>query len=351
MSFRLTTVLWVFVVVSAALAAFGTGGLVAAGLVVAFWWWVFNGPRFRGNTLATVLSVVAVIVFLLFLLLPAVQSAREASSANQCRSNLKQIALALQTYHDVHGHLPPPYIADAHGKPIHSWRVLILPYIEEQTLYRQYKFDEPWDGPNNRKLAKLIPEVFRCPSQLSTNAACSVETNYFAIVGPETAWPEGGDSGRKFRDFKDGVSMTLLLVEATGQSVNWMEPRDVSMDDAIAMLTGKQRNGHIHVSDGWITTSRSHGMMRNVALADGRNLWLGRSQFEDAVKSLITVAGRETYSYELEEAYGHYDHSDWEIKWNVVYALGVFVAVSLLPIAKLWSLKQSKSIRAEELLE
>ncbi|MEZ6114117.1 MAG: DUF1559 domain-containing protein [Pirellulaceae bacterium] len=84
------------------------------------------------------------------MLLPAVQTAREAARRSQCSSNLKQIELALHNYHDTFKSFPPAYIADANGRPMHSWRVLILPFMEQRELYDQCRFDEPWDGPNNQ---------------------------------------------------------------------------------------------------------------------------------------------------------------------------------------------------------
>ena len=88
------------------------------------------------------------------LLLPAVQSAREAARRAQCSNNLKQIGLAFHNYHDSYGCLPPAYIPDGNGQPMHSWRVLILPFVEQSPLYDQYDFDEPWNGPNNSKLPR-----------------------------------------------------------------------------------------------------------------------------------------------------------------------------------------------------
>src|SRR4051812_9073955 len=74
---------------------------------------------------------------------------REASKRTQCKNNLKEIALALHNYHEAYGCFPPAYIADKDGRPMHSWRVLILPYLDEKPLYLKYRFDEPWNGPHN----------------------------------------------------------------------------------------------------------------------------------------------------------------------------------------------------------
>ena len=92
------------------------------------------------------------------------EAAREAARRSQCANNLKQIALAMHNYHDVFKSFPPAVITDKNGRPMHSWRVAILPFIEQAALYKNYKFDEPWDGPNNRNLDNIAIPVFRCPS-------------------------------------------------------------------------------------------------------------------------------------------------------------------------------------------
>ncbi len=76
--------------------------------------------------------------------------------------NIRDLSMALHYYHAQHGSFPPAYIADENGNPMHSWRVLILPYIEERDLYDQYDFDEPWDGPNNSLLHDKVVDLFNC---------------------------------------------------------------------------------------------------------------------------------------------------------------------------------------------
>lgn len=83
--------------------------------------------------------------------------------------------------------LTSAYIADANGKPLHSWRVLILPYIEQESLYQQYRFDEPWDSKHNLAIAEQIPYLFQCPSRSARTRG--LFTSYVAVVGDETMWP------------------------------------------------------------------------------------------------------------------------------------------------------------------
>ena len=133
--------------------------------------------------------------------------------------------MAVANYHDVEGHYPPPYIADKDGRPMHSWRVLILPYIEQQELYKEYRFDEPWDGPNNRQLAGRMPKMYALHGDYRPG---TTTTNYVAIVGPRTVWRP--DRRTKHEDVKDGAANTLLIAENRGHNIHWMEPRDLDFD-------------------------------------------------------------------------------------------------------------------------
>lgn len=160
------------------------------------------------------------------LLLPAVQQAREAARRSQCKNNLKQIGLALHNYNDVYGTLPPAFIADENGKPMHSWRVLILPYLDEQPLYSEYNFSEPWDGPNNSRLLSRMPAVYKCPSD--PNAAPAFHTAYAAVFGEHCLFR--GAEPVAFGSVADGLSNTLMVGEATGAGIPWMKPEDVDIE-------------------------------------------------------------------------------------------------------------------------
>jgi hypothetical protein len=190
---------------------------------------------------AAVAKTVA-IVFVFFLLLstmyfPSVESgSKPAGPRAHCWNNLRNIALALQNYEASKGAFPPAYIADAQGKPMHSWRVLILPQLDRNDLYKKYRFDEPWDGPNNRLLHNEIMSIYQCPGDEGIRG--STQTSYLAVLGDRTAWPGAKARSVAEIDSKDGADRTILLVETHNSGVHWMEPRDLELDWCLTGMDG-----------------------------------------------------------------------------------------------------------------
>jgi hypothetical protein len=160
------------------------------------------------------------------LLLPAVQKVREAAGRTQSMNNLKQIGLAMHSYNDVYGSFPPAYRAGKGGKALLSWRVLILPFIDQDALYKEFHLDEPWDSEHNKKLIARMPKVYRSPG---SNAAPGM-TNYLTVRGPNTAFP--GSKGVRIRDIPDGLSNTIMVVEVSDQkAVIWTRPDDLEFNE------------------------------------------------------------------------------------------------------------------------
>jgi hypothetical protein len=155
-------------------------------------------------------------------LVPAVSKVREGAAHVQSQNNLKQIGLAIHNYHDAIGHLPQD-ILDKNGKPL----LRILPYIEQDNLYKQFKLDEPWDSDNNKPLSQAMVKVFLAP-----NAALPAKpefglTNYRGISGPGAIF----EPGKKIRltDITDGTSNTIMVIE-TDELVPWAKPEDYPFD-------------------------------------------------------------------------------------------------------------------------
>ncbi len=178
-----------------------------------------------GILAAIVLGVVVVGWILARLLLPAaLHNAREAARRIQSSNNMKQIALAMHEFHQMKGSFPAHAIFDKHGKPLLSWRVQLLPLLEQQQLYDQFHLNEPWDSPHNRSLLTRIPAVYQNP-----NRPPDGKTNYLVPTGKGTAFD--GVDGMTIADIHDGTSNTIMFVEADDdRAVIWTKPDDLEVD-------------------------------------------------------------------------------------------------------------------------
>ncbi len=206
-------------------------------------------------------------------------SARFSAQRSVSKTNLKQIGLALHQYHDQYGSFPPAYVLGPDEKPWHSWRVLLLPFLGANDLYSQYRFDEPWDGPNNRKLLASGPAVYTSPFQKNLKPGTA---SYLAVVSRRTMWPAYFPV--RIEDVTDGISNTIQLIEQDGSDVVWCEPRDMRERDAIAMLKPPPRERKFSVN-------KSETFL--IAMADGsvRSVWQKINR--DLFVSLLTPKYRE----------------------------------------------------------
>jgi prepilin-type processing-associated H-X9-DG protein len=145
----------------------------------------------------------------------------------QAAQNLKHIALAMHSYYGSLEHFPPPVAFSPDGKPLLSWRVSILPYLEEVSLFQQFHLDEPWDSPHNRTLIDKMPAFYRHPVSQAENG----RTNYLLPVGNGAAF--SADKPTKFRDITDGVSYTIMVAEVDDEhAAIWTKPDDWAFDPA-----------------------------------------------------------------------------------------------------------------------
>ena len=133
----------------------------------------------------------------------------------------------MHNYHDTHGRLPPAVVYGKYGQPLHSWRVLLLPYIEQKDLYAQFHLDEPWDSQHNKKLLAMMPKTYVSPQQ-DEKSIKEHETYYQGFVGKD-AFFEGKKGLRYPADFPDGTSNTIMIVEAS-KAVPWTKPEDIVYD-------------------------------------------------------------------------------------------------------------------------
>ena len=205
-------------------------------------------------------------------MLPAVKAARAAARRAQSMNNLKQLTLAFHNYHDTHKRFPPATIMGPDGKTPHSWRVAVLPFVDQANLYDQYRLTEPWDSPHNKKLLERIPAVFRNPKADPD----STNSSYFALTGNGTAFSM--KEGTRMRDMRDGTSNTILLVEAK-REIPWTKPEDIPYDPSkkIPELGGFQEgifltafcDGSVHAI---AQTINEETLRRLITMADGQRV-------------------------------------------------------------------------------
>lgn len=196
-----------------------------------------------------------------------VASYQAAAHRTRCSKHMKLFGLAFHSYYTEHGTLPPAYLTDEDGKPMHSWRVLILPFMEQQELYDQYNFDEPWNGPNNRLLWSKMPKFYSCP-EAEFDAPL---TSYQVAVGPGTAFDP--EQSITFDDMLDGTSNTVLVFDAAADPVIWTEPRDIPYDPDEPLSPSFRTSAH---RDGMIA-----------GRADGSTLHLKGEVSDQKLRSLI----------------------------------------------------------------
>jgi hypothetical protein len=230
-------------------------------------------------TLMKLVLVLGSSLGLFVLLARAAADAREAARRAQCMGNLKQLGLALHNYHVAYDALPPAYIADASGRPMHSWRVLLLPFMGESALYNRYDFSEPWNGPNNIKLLNNMPWTFACPSWHDYPPTSTTLTSYVAVTGPGTMFP--GTSSTKFADVTDGISETLMIVEVADVKIPWTAPQDLDVRTMSFRVNDPKRLG----------ISSKHPGGANVGLGDDAIRFMRESIVPGNLRSLVTIAG------------------------------------------------------------
>ncbi len=163
---------------------------------------------------------------------------------------------------------------------MHSWRILILPFMEEQELFDQYDFTKPWNSEANLRLADKMPEFFAFHGEYEPGMTT---TNYLAVVGPQTLWPE--DNVRSIDEVTDASSTTVMLVENHGQEVHWMEPRDLEYETMEFVVNSPEG-----VSSKYLSPA--------VVMADGSLRKLQEGLAEDIFKAMMTVDGGEKISRE-----------------------------------------------------
>jgi prepilin-type processing-associated H-X9-DG protein len=217
--------------------------------------------------IAAVLAIAGVVfVMHWFWAWPVGARARDAECIALCTDNLRRIAVAMRDYEAAQGSFPPAYVADKQGKPLYSWRVLLLPYLGQQELYEQFRLDEPWNSEDNRPVSDSVIPLFQCPGQADTKLPTS-----------------NGRQARKITEITDGLTDTIMVVEVADSLVYWAQPVDLNFDELKFTVNGGKRQ----------EISSHHRQGANVALCDGSVRLLKKSTNPHLVRAMLTIDGGE----------------------------------------------------------
>ncbi len=207
-------------------------------------------------------------------LLPMTRRAGDAARRTQCRNNLKTIGLALWNYNNRYGSFPPAYTVDSGGRPLHSWRTLILPFIEEEVLYSSIDLSRPWDDPANKAAFEKQPNVFRCPSLGGRPGL----TTYLGVAGEGCFFH--GSTSRRESEIKDGTSQTLMVIETPeDRAVPWMAPQDADQQ----MVLGLTADSELSHAGGFYAV-----------FADGSATFISAGLPASVRSAVMTIAGNDT---------------------------------------------------------
>ena len=236
---------------------------------------VSNTPtQKKGFTLIQLLVVLAILGVLVALLLPAAQRrVPEAARRSQCKMYLKQIGLALHNYHDTFQAFPPAYTVDENGKPLHSWRTLILPFLDQPALYEKIDLSKPWDDPANEVAFKTVIQTYHCPSD---NGLPS-HTTYMAVVTPNSCLRPA--EPRLMSEITDDRGKTIMVIEVdVDRAVHWMSPMDAN--ESMVLGIGPK-------------TKHAHSGGCQALFVDGSVRFLGEGSPAADRLALISIAGNE----------------------------------------------------------
>ena len=298
--------------------------------------------RSRGFTLIELLVVIAIIAILVGLLMPAVQQAREAARRSSCRNNLKQIGLAVHNYESSYTVLPPRRILSAGNR--RGWGPSILPYLDQANLQAQYRFDKDFYAPENASVIRIPLSIFMCPSAPGPRMVSVIQGSVTSegiagdYFGPNSfsstlhgAQSLSGNNQitslddlprvRRFRDFTDGTTTTMLITEQAGRADFYILGQKQASNAGLSQATSwgswpsyQVFQVQVFGSDGitkdgpggcTINCNNSQGVYSfhvggaNAAFADGSVRFLGQSMDADILIATVTINGGEVIGQEL----------------------------------------------------
>ena len=318
---------------------FAVPGIAFGGIVLAFWGFVFYSTN-RPSAFLPAFVVALLLAVTLSSLMPVVATRGPLVRSYECKNNLKQIGIALHNYHDVYDSFPPAYVADENGKPIYSWRVLLLPFVDRDPLYQTYDLSQPWDSPENLALLKEMPPVYTCPARESYYDK-SGNTYYRAILGQGTAWP--GQSSSKISDFKDGAEVTIMVIEADA-GIPWTAPQDFTPEEAAMSLASTDFESAGHRGSDYF---HEYFYGKSVLFMDGVVKFAPFGLDQDFARELFTLDDGKPERPFDQSLPGSI--SQVKTKWGNVILCAAFIILTVLPLPWVWINPKGKTRNHDEL--
>ncbi len=346
--FNLKNLLWFTSLIAVGLGAFGpycSPFLMISTLVLTriIYLWISQSTPFVFEKNFLMQAAVFLVIFFTFLvfILSNVEN-YNPNRQNRSRNFARHIMLLLLNYDTVHQHWLEPYTTDKNGNWLHPWRTSLLPYIYEQPLYNSLDLNSAWKEKENIKLLQNRTILDFKSSVSDTWDQDDQLTNYFAIVDSETVWNPNAQVSSS--DITDDASQTIVLMEVFNREVAWYEPKDLTIDEAVSILTGKDDSERMR--EGFLYSKRVRGGYLNrrvVGFADGEAKIIGIIKDPQIARALLTRAGGE----EIPE--------DWEtvapevtiwmiIHWGSCISTLLYILLALFPVFK--AFRNSKAIDA-----
>ena len=206
------------------------------------------------------------------------------SACRSCATNIHEIINAIHKYESANGTLPPAFTVDADGNRLHSWRSLILPYLDENELYEMIDFSKPWDHSSNRIASEKIVDVYLCPSAPLEGG----QTTYLGVYGPDCCF--AGSVPRRFSEITDGRDKTAIICNVNFErAVHWMSPHDASVESILEYSLDSQ----MQYFDAF-----------GVGFCDSSVRWVPLHLEEKETRALLTIAGGEAVNFDWKKESG-----------------------------------------------
>jgi hypothetical protein len=314
--FKLWHLFYLVSLYSAAFSLWGSIGVIPASLYIGLWLTYFQGSTKLPNVrIAAMLA--AVFLFIVAIGESQVAGIRYAARRMSCCNNVRQIVLALLNFEYGNSHLPEPVQYSKDGEPWHSWRITVAPYLEHSDLFDRYHRNEAWNGRRNIKLLADMSWTYSCPSNKTETT-----TPYKLVTGPHTAFDDEHPLSNAGEH--DSASSIIVLIEDVANPVPWLKPQDLSMDEAIEILSSRAR---AHCSHCIENKFELRLLGNTVGMLDGSIQFIPMGADPVILRQAMDPFDGIEPDLEFD------DPEITIIKWQGYTSLGIFVLLLAIPIA------------------